>query len=178
VESHGERIHDLHVAQRSEGRSAAHLVLGIHQSLEAELDRLRVDRLAVVESYAGPELELPHRGGDELGHLAGEGRLHLELGVALEQRIEDVPADVPRRRFLVIHRIEGGRVHTLGDGHLALGNGGDGHGKRGHEDSGERDAGPVHGDLLLRVSVLARRCGWLASPGRHDGGPGRPASPT
>jgi hypothetical protein len=182
VDAHGERVHDLHVAERSEGGSPAHLVLGVHQSLEAELDRLRVHRLAVVELHAGPELELPHRGSHELRHLAGEGRLYLELGVALEQRIEDVPADVPRRRFLVIHRIEGGRVHALGDGHLALGNDGgsgrDGHGKRGHEDGGARDAGPAHGDTSSCGFPCSRDAAGGYHPGPHDGGPGLPASPT
>src|SRR4029077_9742399 len=145
----------------------------IHEALQAELDRFRVYQLAVVEFHPGPELELPRRGGHELGHLSRESRLHLELGVALEEGIEDVPADIPRGRLLVIHRVEGGRVDTLGDDHLALRGGGGGHGERGDERGGEGDASPGHGDLHLRVFRSRATLRWTAYPGPRDGGPGR-----
>src|SRR5262252_4541754 len=49
----------------------------------------------------------------EARHLAGESGLHLEIGVALEEGVEDVPADIPRRCLLVVHGIERGGIHAL-----------------------------------------------------------------
>jgi hypothetical protein len=120
VHAHGERIHDLDMSQGREGRTAAQLELGIDQALEAELYRLGVEGLAVVEPDATSELELPGR----LVHAPvrlGQERNEIEIGVPLEQSIEEVVRQHGGRRFLVVHGVERGRVDTLRDHHGTYG---------------------------------------------------------
>src|SRR5262249_2814141 len=124
----------------------------------------RAHRLAVWELHARPGLDLPHGGREEARHLAGESRLHLEIGVALEEGVEDVPADIARRCLLVVHGIERGGIHALCDDDLALGRRFDRARKHG-EEGDEGNPNPGHGRSPLRVTRLTWPCRRRSGPG-------------
>src|SRR4030095_3677109 len=87
VDLHGVRIDDLHPVDRRERCRAPQLVGGISETLEAELHRIGVEVLAVVELDTTPQLHLPRGRRGQLGHLGGERGYELEALIALEQRL-------------------------------------------------------------------------------------------
>jgi hypothetical protein len=89
--------------------------------LQAELHRVRVELFPVVELDALAKLDLPHRGGHQLRHLAGERGHDLEVLIALHERVEDVGGHHRRGRLLLIHGVERAGIDSLGDHDLALG---------------------------------------------------------
>ncbi len=121
VDPHRVGVHDLHPVDRGERRGAAQLVGRVGQTLDAELDRLGGEVLAVVELDAAPQLELPRGRRHQLRHLGRERGDQLEGLVALEQRLEHLRAHVRRGLLLLVHHVERGGVHALRDHDPALG---------------------------------------------------------
>jgi hypothetical protein len=112
-------VHDLDPIDEAEGRRAPELVGGIGQPLEAELDRLRVKVLPVVELHALAELDLPGGRRHQLGKLGGQPRHQLQALVPLDEQGEHLSPHVGGGLLRLIHHVERGRVHTLGDDDLA-----------------------------------------------------------
>src|SRR2546425_1090170 len=111
------RVHDLDRLDGAEVRRRAQL--GILDTLDAELRRLGVEVLAVVELDALAELDLPRGRRHQLRHLGGEGGDDLEVRIALPERFEDVRGDDRRRRLLLVHDVERRRIDALRDHDLA-----------------------------------------------------------
>ena len=89
---HGVLVDDLDLLHRGQRRLGAGLRV-VQLALDAELDGLGIEGLAVVELHAAAELELVGGGADEppgLGEAAGEAHAL----VTDQQRVEDVPGDV------------------------------------------------------------------------------------
>ena len=160
VDPHGVGIHDLHPVDRRERRGAPQLVGRVGQALDAELDRVGVEILAVVELDAPAQLELPGGRRHQLGHLGRERRHQLEGLVALDQALEHLRAHVRRRRLLLVHHVERGGVHALRDHDLARG--GRPHAERdqdeGEEDNRRAPMAHVRGSFRGEVRVELRYC--------------------
>jgi hypothetical protein len=90
-------------------------------ALEAELHRVGVEVLAVVELDALAQLHFPHGRRHQLGQLDGEAGDQLQVGVALHEHVEDLRGHVRGRRLLLVHGVERGRIDALGDDDLAGG---------------------------------------------------------
>ena len=139
MHAHRGGVHDLDAIDGTEvGARAQRRGL---DALQAELHRLRVELLAVVELDALAELDFPDGGRDELGKLGGQSGDDLEIVVALHEAIEDVPGDHGGGGLLLVHGVERGRVHSLGDDDLALGRGVDPRSSRRYQDRGGQDRG-------------------------------------
>src|SRR5262249_61105806 len=83
-------VGDVDVVDRRDAGAARRALLGVQNALDAELDRARVEGLAVVELDVVPELELP-RGVVEEAPGLREVALELErLDVSPEERVEDL----------------------------------------------------------------------------------------
>ena len=129
-------VHDLHVVDGSEGRGAAELVGRIGEPLEADLHRVCVEVLPVVELGALAQLDLPGGRSHQLRQLGGQPGDQLQALVALDEHVEHLGPDVRRRLLLLVHHVERRRIHALSDHHLARGSG---HGRPGKQQSGEDD---------------------------------------
>src|SRR5262249_53587354 len=120
----------------------ARLLVGVQHALDAELDGLRVEVLAVVELDAGSQLEVP-RGGVDRRPRGGHAGLVGELAVldrTTHEVIEHVVHDGEGAVLRVHVGIERGGVRALGDGDLSFGCG-NGAGRRPRGGEGDRDEG-------------------------------------
>jgi hypothetical protein len=112
-------IHDLDPVEEAEGRRAPELVGGIAQPLEAELHGLGVEIFAVVKFHSPAQLDLPGRGRHQLRELGGELRHQGQALIPRHQHVEHLGAHIGGRLLRLIHHVQRGRIHTLGDDHLA-----------------------------------------------------------
>src|SRR5262249_11986066 len=127
-------IDDLHAIDRLEVGAAAHR--GILHALQAVLHGVCVEVFSVVELDALAQLDLPHRGREELRHLRGEAGDQLDVLIALYQGAVETVGDDGGGGLLLVHRDERGRLAARGDHDLAFG------GRRtrkGCRESNERD---------------------------------------
>src|ERR1044071_1147620 len=86
------RIDHAHFLDGPDVAVLGRFLLGVEDAVEGVLDVLRRHDLAVVEADALADLEFPLRLRQRLPR-RGEGRLELELGVPVEQRVEHVDVD-------------------------------------------------------------------------------------
>jgi hypothetical protein len=117
------------------------------------------------------QLELPHGGGRDPIRLR-EQRHQLQILIPLEQPIEDVGQDVRRGRFLMVLRIERGRVDALRDDHRRR----RGRGGAEHRDESEHDRDDAvsgHGQSSTRESKEAESLVASTRLRQRDVGRGR-----
>jgi len=95
------------------------LLLGVEHPIERILHVFGGHDVAVVEAHPLADLELPLRVRHRLPR-GGEGRLELELGVPVQERVEHVHVDENPDPLEVHVRIEGGRMRDEGDDERVL----------------------------------------------------------
>src|SRR5262249_19838711 len=144
-------VGDVDVVDRRDAGAARRALLRVQHALDAELDRGRVERLAVVELDVVPELELPCGVVEEAPGLR-EVALELErLDVPPEERVEDLSIGFVCVLVTVHVPVEGRRLARLDDddGLLLRGDIASREDDDGGEGEGPGDA-PVRGGLRSR----------------------------
>src|SRR5436309_15679327 len=121
MDPNGVGVQNFHSVQHVWTRRAAELVCGINEALDAELYRLRLEVLSVVELDALPKPDLPQGRRDGSRQLRGQAWDRLEGFISLDERLEDLSADVRRRCLLVVRHIESAWIGRLGNNDLAVG---------------------------------------------------------
>ena len=119
MEAHRVGIDDLHALDRAEPALLRRLEVRAVDALEGELDRIRVEGLAIVELHALAELDLPHLLAHELVRGRERGN-ELELLVTREECVVDRRVDDERHDVVRHLHVEELGVDALGDGDIAL----------------------------------------------------------
>ena len=107
-------VDDVHVIQDLPHLDLPEFIFGIDHSFQAEFDTGGIEVFPVVKLHPLAEVEFP---GCFIDDFVGsrQKRLDLKLFIPLEQGIENFEADVERRRFVMVVRIQGGGVNPLGN---------------------------------------------------------------
>ena len=117
---HGVRIVDMDFLEGGIRRPLAALALGVHGGVEGELDRRRVQLLAIVELDAAAQLELPRRRVHHLPRLRQLAHEVLAVVGQPDQRVEHVDGDVVGRRVVGLRGVEGLDVGFLGNDQIRV----------------------------------------------------------
>src|SRR3989442_6611550 len=91
----------------------------------ADLQRIRLEVISFVELDAPPKHDLPQGRRDGSRQLRGQAWDRLEGFISLDERLEDLSADVRRRCLLVVRHIESAWIGPLGNDDLAVGSSAD-----------------------------------------------------